>query len=62
MQLTHQVSQPSQITRNTQICNISDEKIVTSIGSNPDHLMEALDVFTAPQPTEEQDTQEQESQ
>ena len=62
-QLTCQMSQPSQITRNTQIGNISVEQIATSLGSNPDHLVEALeDVFTAPQSMEEQDTQEQESQ
>ena len=63
MQLTHQMSQPGQITRNTQINNISVEQIAMSLGSDPDHLVEALeDVFTAPQSMEEQDTQEQESQ
>ena len=57
------MSQPSQITRNTQIGNMSVEQIATSLGSNPDHLVEALeDVFTGPQSTEEQGTQEQESQ
>ena len=49
MQPTCQMSQPSQITRNTQIGNISVEQIATSLGSNPDHLVEALeDVFMAP--------------
>ena len=66
MQLTHQISQPnqpSQITRNTQIGNISVEQIATSLGSDLDHLVKALeDVFTAPQSMEEQDTQEQELQ
>ena len=63
MQLTCQMSQPSQITRNTQISNISVEQTATSLGLNPDHLVEALeDVFTAPKSTEEPDTQEQESQ
>ena len=62
MQLTHQMSQPSQITRNTQIGNISVEQIATSLGSNLDHLVEALeDVFTAPQSMEEQGTQKPES-
>ena len=33
-----------------------------SLGSDPDHLVEALgDVFCAPQPTEEQDTPDLES-
>ena len=45
------------------IGNISVEQIATSLRSDPDHLVEALeDVFTAPQSMEEQDTQEQESQ
>ena len=63
MQLTHQMSQPCQITRNTQIGNIPVEQIAMSLGSDPDHLVEALeDVFTVPQPMKKQDTQEQESQ
>ena len=45
-----------------QIGNISVEQIAMSLGSDPDHVVEALeDVFCAPQSTEEQDTQEQES-
>ena len=56
------MSQHSQITRNMQIGNISVEQIAMSLGSDPDHLVEALgDVFCAAQPTEEQDTQELES-
>ena len=56
-------SQPSQITRNTQIGNISVEQMATSQGSNPDHLIEALEeVFTTPQSTEEQAALKQESQ
>ena len=56
MQLT------SQITRSMQIGNTSVEQIATSLGSDPDHLVEALEeVFCAPQPTEEQDALGQES-
>ena len=62
MQLTSQMSQHSQITRNMQIGNISVEQIAMSLGSDPDHLVEALEeVFCAPQPTEEQDALGQES-
>ena len=62
MQLTSQMSQHSQSTRNMQIGNISVEQIAMSLGSDPDHLVEALEeVFCAPQPTEEQDTLGQES-
>ena len=61
--LMQSTSQPSQITRNTQIGNITVEQIATSLGSNLDHLVEALeDVFTAPQTMEEQATLEQESE
>ena len=61
-QSTSQSSQDSQITRNMQIGNISVEQISTSLGSDPDHLLEALgDVLCASQPTEEQDTLEPES-
>ena len=61
-QLTSQTTQHSQITRNTQIGNISVEQIATSLGLDPDHLVEALEeVFCAPQPTEEQDALEPES-
>ena len=45
-----------------QIGNISVEQMATSLGSDLDHLVEALiEVFCAPQPTEEQDTPGQES-
>ena len=61
-QLTSQTSQHSQITRNMQIGNISVEQVTMSLGSDPDHLVEALEeVFCAPQPTEEQDTLVQKS-
>ena len=61
MQLTTQMSQHSQVTRNTQIGNISVEQMATSLGLDLDHLVEALEeVFCAPQPTEEQDTLGQE--
>ena len=40
-----------------QIGNISVEQIAMSLGSDPDHVVEALeDVFCASQSTEEQDT------
>ena len=62
MQFTSQMSQHSQITRNMQIGNISVEQIVSSLGSDPDHLVKALEeVFCAPQPMEEQDALGQES-
>ena len=62
MQLTSQTSQHSQIIRNTQIGNISVEQMATSLGSDPDHLVEALEkVFCVLQPTEEQETPGQES-
>ena len=62
MQLTSQTNQHGQITRNMQIGNISVEQIAMSLGSNPDHLVEALEeVFCAPQLTEEQDAPGQES-
>ena len=55
------MSQHSQITRNMQIGNISVEQIATSLGSDLDHLVEALEeVFCVPQPTEEQETPGQE--
>ena len=61
-QLTSQTSQPSQITRNTQIGSISVEQMARSLGSDLDHLVEVLEeVFCASQPTKEQDTLEQES-
>ena len=62
MQLTSQMCQHSQITRNMQIGNISVEQIAMPLGSDPDHLVEALEkVFCALQPTEEQDAPGQES-
>ena len=62
MQLTSQTSQHIQITRNMQIGNILVEQMAMSLGSDPDHLVEALEeVLCAPQPTEEQDTLGQES-
>ena len=62
MQSTSQTSQHIQITKNMQIGNISVEQIAMSLGSDPDHLVEAQEeVFCAPQPTEEQDTLGQES-
>ena len=62
MQSTSQTTQHGQITRNMQIGNVSVEQIATSLGSDPDHLVEVLEeVFSVPQPTEEQDTQELES-
>ena len=62
MQPTSQMSQHIQITRNMQIGNISVEQMATSLGSDLDHLVEALEeVFCAPQPTEEQETLGQES-
>ena len=52
MQLTSQPSHPSHpthVTRNTQSGNIAVEQITTSLGSNLDHLVEALeDVLTTP--------------
>ena len=61
MQLTSPPSQ-NQITRNTQIGNITVEQIATALGSDPDHMVEALeDVFT-PQTMEEQYTPLPESQ
>ena len=62
MQSTSQTSQHGQITQNMQIGNVSVEQMATSIGSNPDHLVEALEeVFGTPQSTEEQGTQEEET-
>ena len=62
MELTSQMSQHSQITRNMQIVNISVEQMAMSLGSDPDHLVEALEeVFCVPQSTEEQETPGQES-
>ena len=62
MQLTSQTSQHGQITQNMQIGNVSVEQMAMSMGSNPDHLVEALEeVFCLPQSTEEQDTQEKET-
>ena len=45
-----------------QIGNISVEQMAMSLGSDLDHLVEALEeVFCVPQPTEEQETLGQES-
>ena len=53
-QLTSQTSQHGQITQNMQIGNVSVEQMATSMGSNLDHLVEALEeVFGTPQSTEE---------
>ena len=45
-----------------QIGNVSVEQMAMSMGSNPDHLVEALEeVFCPPQSKEEEDTQEKET-
>ena len=60
---TQSTRQPSQITRNTQIGNITVKQITTSLGPNLDQLVKALeDVLAAPQTMEEQNTPEQVSQ
>ena len=41
MQLTIQPSQ-NQLTKNTQIGNVTVEQITTTLGSDPDHVVEAL--------------------
>ena len=62
MQSTSQTSQHGQITQNMQIGNVSVEQMATSMGSNLEHLVEALEeVFGTPQSTEEQGTQEEEN-
>ena len=62
MQLTSQTIQHGHITRNTQIGNVSMELMATSMGSNPDHLVEALEeVFGTSPSREEQGTQEKET-
>ena len=43
MQSTSQTSQHGQITQNMQIGNVSMEQMAMSMGSNPDHLVEALE-------------------
>ena len=60
-QSTSQTSQHGKITQNMQIGNISVEQIATSMGSDPDHLVEALEEVFGSQSTEEQDTQEKET-
>ena len=60
-QLTSQTSQHGKITQNTQIGNISVEKMVPLMGSDPDYLVEALEEVFGSQSTEEQDTQEKET-
>ena len=61
MQLTSQTSQYGKITQNMQIGNISVEQMATWMGSDPDHLVEALEEAFGSQSTEEQDTQEEET-
>ena len=60
-QLTSQTSQHGKITQNTQIGNVSVEQMATLMGSDPDHLVEALEEVFGSQSTEEQDTQEEET-
>ena len=60
-QLTSQTSQHGKITQNTQIGNVSVEQMAMSMGSDPDHLVEALEEVFGSQSTEEQDTQEEET-
>ena len=60
-QSTSQTSQHGQITQNMQIGNLSVEQMATSMGSDPDHLVEALEEVFGSQSTEEQDTQEEET-
>ena len=62
--LTQLTSQPSQnqITRNTQIGNVTVKQIATTLGSDPDHVVETLEDVLAPQTMEEQDTPPPESQ
>ena len=60
-QSTSQMSQHGKITQNMQIGNISVEQMATSMGSDPDHLVEALNEVFGSQSTEEQDTQEEET-
>ena len=43
MQLTSQTSQHGKITQNTQIGNVSVEEMAMLMGSDPDHLLEALE-------------------
>ena len=61
MQLTSQTSQHGKVTQNTQIHNVSVEQMATSVGSDPDHLVEALEEVFGTQSVEEQDTQEEET-
>ena len=60
-QLTSQTSQHGKISRNTQIGNVSVEQMATSMGCDPDHLVEALEEVFGSQSTKEQDTQEEET-
>ena len=46
MQSTSQTSQHGKITQNTQIGNVSVEQMAMLIGSDPDHLVEALEEFS----------------
>ena len=54
-QLTSQTSQYGKITQNMQIGNVSVEQMATSMGSDPDHLVEALEEVFGSQSTKEQD-------
>ena len=49
------------ITQNMQIGNVSVEQMAMSMGSDLDHLVEALEEVFGSQSTEEQDTQEEET-
>ena len=60
-QSTSQTSQHGEITQNTQIGNVSVEQMAMSMGSDPDHLVKALEEVFGFQSTEEQDTQEEET-
>ena len=59
--MTSQTSQHVQITKNMQIGNVLVEQMAMSMGSDPDHLVEALEEVFGSQSTEEQDTQEEET-
>ena len=61
MQLTSQTSQHGKITQNMQIGNVSVEQMAMSMGSDPDHLVEALEKVYGTQSMEEQDTQGEET-
>ena len=60
-QSTSQTSQHGKITQNTQVGNISVEQMAILMGSDPDHLVEALEEVFGSQSTEEQDILEEET-